>query len=454
MPPKPTTEQLKDWDKRYVWHPFTQMRDWQAEDTPVIVAGEGSWLIDSDGKRYLDGVASMWTNVHGHCHPELNQALADQAAKIEHATLLGLSGEQSILLARRLVEIAPTGLTRVFYSDNGSTAVEVGLKMAYQYQCHLGHPRRSRFIRLQHAYHGDTIGSMSVGGIPIYHATFSPLLFETIEAPAPYCYRCPLGRQDADSCGLACLAELERLISEHADELAGVVLEPLLQGAGGMIVHPAGYLKGVRELCDRYDVLLITDEVATGFGRTGRMFACEHEGVAPDIMAISKGLCAGYLPLAATLASERIYSAFLGNYAELKTFFHGHTFTGNPLACAVALKSLDLFERDQLLAALQPKIAQLGAWLQRLAGHPRVGDLRQCGLAAGIELVADKATREPYPWEEKRGIKVCLAARRRGVFSRPLGNTVVVFPPLAITADELDFLMETLLQSIDEVVGD
>lgn len=454
MHSKPTTEQLKDWDKRYVWHPFTQMRDWQAEDTPVIVAGEGSWLIDSDGKRYLDGVASMWTNVHGHCHPELNRALAEQAAKIEHATLLGLSGEQSILLARRLIEIAPAGLTRVFYSDNGSTAVEVGLKMAYQYQCHQGHPQRSRFIRLQHAYHGDTIGSMSVGGIPIYHATFSPLLFSTIEAPAPYCYRCPLGKQDATQCGLACLAELERLLAEHAEELAGVVLEPLLQGAGGMIVHPQGYLQGVRQLCDRYDVLLITDEVATGFGRTGRMFACEHEGVTPDIMAISKGLCAGYLPLAATLASERIYTAFLGNYAELKTFFHGHTFTGNPLACAVALKSLDLFERDQLLAALQPKIAQLGAWLQRLAAHPQVGDLRHCGLAAGIELVADKTTKEPYPWEEKRGIKVCLAARRRGVFSRPLGNTVVVFPPLAITADELDFLMETLLQSIDEVVGD
>lgn len=451
MPLNITTEQLKAWDKQYVWHPFTQMRDWQAEDTPVIVAGEGSWLIDSDGKRYLDGVASMWTNVHGHCNPELNRALAEQAARIEHATLLGLSGEQSILLAKRLIEIAPAGLTRVFYSDNGSTAVEVGLKMAYQYHCHQGQPQRSRFIRLQHAYHGDTIGSMSVGGIPIYHATFSPLLFSTIEAPAPYCYRCPLGKVDASGCGLACLAEMERLIVEHADELAGVVLEPLLQGAGGMIVHPQDYLKGVRDLCNRYNVLLITDEVATGFGRTGRMFACEHEGVTPDIMAISKGLCAGYLPLAATLASERIYTAFLGNYAELKTFFHGHTFTGNPLACAVALRSLELFEQGQLLVSLQPKIAKLGEWLHRLSGHPQVGDLRQCGLAAGIELVADKATKEPYPWEEKRGIRVCQAARQRGVFSRPLGNTVVAFPPLAIALDELDFLMETLLQAIDEV---
>lgn len=448
-----TTEQLQSWDKQYVWHPFTQMRDWLAEDTPVIVAGEGCWLIDSDGKRYLDGVASMWTNVHGHCHPVLNRALSDQASKIEHATLLGLSGEQSILLAKRLVEIVPAGLTRVFYSDNGSTAVEVGLKMAYQYHCHRNQPQRSRFIRLQHAYHGDTIGSMSVGGIPIYHTTFSPLLFSTIEAPAPYCYRCPLGRQDAASCGMACLDELERLIIEHREVLAGMVLEPLLQGAGGMIVHPAGYLRGVRELCDRYGVLLITDEVATGFGRTGQMFACQHEGVTPDIMALSKGLSAGYLPLAATLATEAIYEAFLGNYAELKTFFHGHTFTGNPLACAVGLKSLELFEEDRLLETLQPKIAQLGVWLKRLAGHPQVGDVRQCGLAAGIELVKDRDSKTPYPWEEKIGIKVCRAAREQGIFSRPLGNTVVVFPPLAIMADELDFLMQGLERAITEVIG-
>ena len=448
-----TTEQLQSWDKQYVWHPFTQMRDWLAEDTPVIVAGEGCWLIDSDGKRYLDGVASMWTNVHGHSHPDLNRALSDQAAKIEHATLLGLSGEQSILLAKRLVEIVPAGLTRVFYSDNGSTAVEVGLKMAYQYHCHRNQPQRSRFIRLQHAYHGDTIGSMSVGGIPIYHTTFSPLLFSTIEAPAPYCYRCPLGKQDAASCGMACLDELERLIIAHREVLAGMVMEPLLQGAGGMIVHPAGYLRGVRELCDRHEVLLITDEVATGFGRTGQMFACQHEGVTPDIMALSKGLSAGYLPLAATLATEAIYEAFLGNYAELKTFFHGHTFTGNPLACAVGLKSLELFEEDRLLETLQPKIAQLGGWLKRLAAHPRVGDVRQCGLAAGIELVQDRNSKTPYPWEEKIGIKVCRAARAQGIFSRPLGNTVVVFPPLAIMPDELDFLMQGLERAINEVIG-
>lgn len=448
-----TTDQLRAWDKQYVWHPFTQMQDWLADEPLVIVRGEGCWLIDSDGNRYLDGVASMWTNVHGHCHPELNRALADQAARLEHATLLGLAGEQSILLAKRLIEIAPPGLTKVFYSDNGSTAVEVGLKMAYQYHCHKGEPQRSRFIRLQHAYHGDTIGSMSVGGVAIYHETFRPLLFSTVEAPAPYCYRCPLGKDDPATCGLACLAALEQLMAQQSDQLAGMVIEPLLQGAGGMLVHPRGYLQGVRELCSRYGLLLITDEVATGFGRTGRMFACEHEGVTPDIMAISKGLCAGYLPLAATLATEAIYQAFLGNYAELKTFFHGHTFTGNPLACAVALKSLELFEQNRLLESVQERSRQLAGWLEKLAGHPQVGDVRQCGLAAGIELVRDKETGEPYPWEEKRGIGVCLEARTHGVFSRPLGNTVVVFPPLTITGQELDLLLTGLEQAITVVTS-
>ena len=375
---KNITQELQDWDKKYVWHPFTQMQDWLAGDPLVIVRGEGSWLIDSDGNRYLDGVASMWTNVHGHCHPVLNKALADQAARLEHSTLLGLASEQSILLAKRLIEIAPHGLTKVFYSDNGSTAVEVGLKMAYQYHRHQGKPQRSRFIRLQHAYHGDTIGSMSVGGIGIYHDTFRPLLFSTIEAPAPYCYRCPTGATDRSTCAMACMDVLEQLMIEHKEVLAGMVIEPLLQGAGGMLAHPAGYLRGVRELCDRYQLLLIADEVATGFGRTGRMFACEHEGVTPDIMAISKGLCAGYLPQAATLATETVYEAFLGSYTEQKTFFHGHTFTGNPLACAVALKNLELFEENNLLDAVQQRSEQLAVWLQRIADLEHVGDVRQC----------------------------------------------------------------------------
>ncbi len=442
-----TTEQLRQWDKRHVWHPFTQMQEWERDEQIIIVMGEGCWLIDTDGNRYLDGVASMWTNVHGHCRKELNDALKEQVDRLEHSTLLGLASEQSIILAARLAEITPVGLDRFFYSDNGSTAMEVAVKMAYQYQVHSGRPERSRFITFRHAYHGDTLGAVSVGGIDIYHSTFKPLMFDTLQVPAPYCYRCELGCSRS-SCNMECINSLEELMVNNTGFVAGLVIEPLVQGAGGMIVQPAGFLKRVRELCDRFDILMITDEVATGFGRTGTMFACQQEGVVPDIMAISKGIAAGYLPLAATVTGNKVYSAFLGSYSELKTFFHGHTFTGNPLACAVALKSLQLFKQDNLLAKLQPKIAWLERRLDGFKSLAHVGDVRQSGLAAGIELVENKETGEPYPWEQKIGIRVCLEARKRGVFSRPLGNTIVIFPPLVISNNELDILMDVLYESI------
>jgi len=448
-----STKQLREWDRRHVWHPFTQMQEWEQEEPIVIARGEGSWLVDTDGKRYLDGVASMWTNVHGHCRFELNEALKAQVDRLEHSTLLGLASEQSIILARRLAEITPAGLDRFFYSDNGSTAMEVAVKMAFQYQLHKGRGERSRFITFRHAYHGDTLGAVSVGGIDIYHTTFKPLMFETIQAPSPYCYRCELGCPDPETCGMRCLDALESLMVQHGATCAGLVIEPLLQGAGGMIVQPPGFLRRVRELCDRYGLLMITDEVATGFGRTGRMFACQHEAVVPDIMALSKGIAAGYLPIAATVTTEEVYGAFLGRYAELKTFFHGHTFTGNPLACAVALKSLDLFESDRLLEQLQPKIERLKERLAEFARLPHVGDVRQCGLAAGIELVEDKGTRRAYPWELKTGVRVCLEARKLGIFSRPLGNTVVVFPPLAISPGELELLLDGLERAIRSVTG-
>jgi adenosylmethionine-8-amino-7-oxononanoate aminotransferase len=419
----------------------------------VISRGEGSWLIDTEGNRYLDGVASMWTNVHGHCRPELNEALKAQVDRLEHSTLLGLASEQSIVLARRLAGITPDGLDRFFFSDNGSTAMEVAVKMAFQYQVHKGHAERSRFITFRNAYHGDTLGAVSIGGIDIYHGTFRPLLFETIQAPSPYCYRCELGCAGQETCGMKCLEVLEALMIEHGTTCAGLVIEPLLQGAGGMIVQPPGFLRRVREMCTRYGVLMIADEVATGFGRTGRMFACEHESVVPDIMALSKGIAAGYLPIAVTATNEEVYGAFLGEYAELKTFFHGHTFTGNPLACAVALKSLELFESDRLLEQVQSKTARLHVRLAGIASLPHVGDIRQCGLAAGIELVEDRDTRRAYPWELKTGVRVCLEARRLGIFSRPLGNTVVVFPPLALKPDELELLMDGLEQAIQTVTG-
>jgi len=444
----PATSQLQAWDKRHIWHPFTQMQDWE-QDTPIVIErGEGSWLIDTDGNRYLDGVASMWTNVHGHCRKELNEALKAQVDRLEHSTLLGLASEQSILLAHRLAGITPAGLDRFFYSDNGSTAMEVAVKMAYQYRVHRGEAERRRFITFTHAYHGDTLGAVSVGGIDTYHGAFGPLLFETLRAPAPYCYRCEFDCDGPGSCGLRCVEALEQLMQQHAAGCAGLVIEPLVQGAGGMIVHPKGFLQRVRELCDRYELLMITDEVATGFGRTGTMFACEQEQVIPDIMALSKGIAAGYLPLAVTATCHKVYQAFLADYAELKTFFHGHTFTGNPLACAVALKSLDLFESDRLLESLQPKIALLAKRLQRLACLEHVGDVRQCGLAAGIELVSDKASRRAFPWEARIGIRVCLEARRHGIFSRPLGSTIVIFPPLSISLDELAFLLDGLERSI------
>jgi len=352
------------------------------------------------------------------------------------------------------VEIVPPGLCKVFYSDNGSTAMEVGIKMAYQFWRHQGRPEKSRFISFKNAYHGDTVGCMSVGGIDLYHEVFRPLLFPTILSPAPYCYRCELSEErDSSKCGQPCLRELERLMEEYGDRLAGLVIEPLVQGAGGMIVQPQGFVRRLRELCDRYDVLMIADEVAVGFGRTGRMFACENEGITPDIMALSKGITAGYLPLAATLATKRIYDAFLGDYGELKTFFHGHTFTGNPIACAAALASLDIFARENLLKQLPPKIDYLAERLVGIAELKHVGDVRQAGMIGGIELVREKGSGEPYPWEERIGVRVCMEARRYGLILRPLGNVIVVFPPLSISMEELKLLMDGIEASIRTVTG-
>ena len=449
-----STKELQKFDREFVWHPFTQMKEWEAAEHPVITRGEGSWLIDTDGNRYIDGVANMWTNVHGHCHPVINEAVKQQLDKLEHSTLLGLAGELPSILAKRLVEISPPGLCKVFYSDNGSTAVEIGIKMAFQYWQHLGRPEKTRFISLKNAYHGDTIGAVSVGGIDIFHEVFRPLLFPTIQAPSTCCYRCELSAErDCKRCNMECLAELEKLMVANANHTAGLVMEPLLQGAGGMIVQPPGYLAKVRELCDRYDILLILDEVATGFGRTGAMFACDREAVTPDIMALSKGITGGYLPLAATMTTQKVYDAFLGEYRELKTFFHGHTFTGNPLACAAALASLDLFDTTGLLAALTEKIDYLQTRLEAMLAINTVGDVRQCGMAAGIELVQDKGG-EPFAWEERVGIQVCLEARKHGLFLRPLGNVIVVFPPLAITMDELKLLMDGIEKAIIAVTTD
>ena len=447
-------ETLVAWDKRYLWHPFTQMQDWLTEDPVIIERGEGCYLIDIDGNRYIDGIASMWTNVHGHNHPELNTALKAQLDKIAHTTLLGYSNIPAIQLAQKLVEITPTGLNKVFYSDNGSTAVEVALKMAYQYWQHRGEPQRKLFIHFDNAYHGDTIGAMSVGGIDSFHTTFDSLLFKGIRVSAPEAYRSShtINAASNDSkVKTHWLNAVERALSEHKGQIAGIVLEPLIQGAGGMLISPKGFLKELAALARRWETLLIVDEVMTGFGRTGKMWACEHEGVTPDLLCTAKGLAAGYLPLAATLTTDEIYNAFLGEYRDLKTFFHGHTFTGNPLACAVALENIAIFERENFLSRLQPTIEHFRNKLQEFYKLQHVGDVRVCGLAAGVELMKDPDTGTPYPFEQRMGIRVCKEALTRGAILRPLVNTIVLMPPLQISISELEALLAIVHTSITTV---
>jgi adenosylmethionine---8-amino-7-oxononanoate aminotransferase len=417
-------------DRDCVWHPFTQQQGWSEEEPLMIERGEGSYLFDTEGRRYLDGTAALWCNVHGHRHPAIDRAVREQLDRVAHTTMLGLSHPGAAELAARLVEIAPAGLSRVFYSDSGSTAAEVALKIAFQYQQQRGdgHARRTKFVRLREAYHGDTIGSVSVGGIDLFHSTYRPLLFEThVVEPG-----------DA--------GDLEQVLSAHGEEVAAMIVEPLVQGAGGIRVQPPGYLRRVRELCDRHGVLLICDEVATGFGRTGTMFACEQEGVAPDLLCLAKGISGGYLPLAATLTTEAIYEGFLGAYEEFRTFFHGHTYTGNPLACAAALANLDVFEQERTIERLQPKIALLEELLTAVAAMPEVAEVRQKGVMVGIDLGDHDAAL-------RMGHRVTIEARRRGAFIRPLGNTVVLMPPLSISENELRELVTIARQSIEAAVA-
>ncbi len=439
-----------------LWHPFTQMREW-VEGEPIIVErAHGATLVDIEGREYLDGTGALWCNLHGHHVAEIDQAIRAQLDKVAHSTLLGLGSEAAARFAAELVAAAPAGLSRCFYSDSGSTAVEVALKIAYQFWQQEGtgeHRGRTRFLCLTNAYHGDTLGSVSVGGIELFHKIFAPLLFDAFHAPSPYCYRCPMGCEP-EGCAMECFDALARLARDHREEIAAVIVEPLMQGAAGMIAQPPGYLRRVRELCDELDLLLICDEVAVGLGRTGTLWACDQEGVAPDLLCLAKGISGGTLPLAATLTTERIFEAFLGDYAELKTFFHGHTYTGNALACAAASASLELLLREGgSLAGVTARADHLARNLEAIAALPHVGEVRQRGLMVGIELVADRATRASYPWEERRGWQVCQEAIARGVYLRPLGDVVVLMPPLTITFAELDRLVETLAEAIGAALG-
>lgn len=448
---------LEENDKRFIWHPFAQMKDWLAEKPLIIAEGRGCFLKDIYGKWYLDGVSSLWVNIHGHKRKEIDDAVRQQLDKIAHSTLLGLGNVPSIRLAEKLIEITSKSfsglqghLAKVFYSDNGSTSVEIALKMAFQYWQHKGIKEKKSFLSLKNAYHGDTIGAVSVGGIDIFHDIYEPLLFKTFKAPSPYCYRCEFGKTYPAhlNCSLMCLTAMEDILIEHSERIAAVIVEPMVQGAGGMIVFPESYLKGVRELCNKYNVLMIADEVATGFGRTGKMFACEHEQIVPDLLCLSKGITNGYLPLAATLTTEEIFNAFLGEYSELKTFFHGHSYTGNPLACSAAIACLDLFEKDETIKNLQPKISFLQKRLSDFTRLPHVGEARNKGFMTGIELVKNKDTKEPYPLEAKIGWKVIQKAREMGVIIRPLGNVIVIMPPLCISDENLMQLLYVIEKSI------
>ncbi len=439
-------------DKEFVWHPFTQMLNWENEQNIVIERGEGVYLYDIRGNRYIDGVSSLWVNIFGHNNRELNEAIKEQVDKISHSTLLGLANVPSAILAQKLIEISPKNLKKVFYSDSGSTSVEIALKVAFQYFKQKGakFKNKKKIIAATSAYHGDTLGSVSVGGIELFHSIYKPLLFDTIRITYPYCYRCPFNLKYPD-CELHCAKEAEKVIGFHADDACALIIEPMIQGASGRITMPVGYMKKREKACKDNDVLLILDEVATGFGRTGKMFAAFHEDIHPDIMCIAKGITGGYLPMAATLFTKEIYEGFLGNYEDNKTFFHGHTYTGNQLAASAAVKSAELFEKYDLLNKIKPLISHFNETLKDFKLLNIVGDIRNIGLMAGIELVKDGNTKETFAQKERIGHKVVLKARDMGVIIRPLGDVIVIMPPLIIDRQTLDTLLSVVYDSIKSV---
>ena len=444
------TDPLEIWDKKYIWHPFTQMKEWSDGSVTIIEKGKGNELIDIHGKKYLDGVSSLWCNVHGHRVKKIDAAIKKQLGSVAHSTFLGLSHIPAIELSKKLINITPYGLTKVFYSDSGSASVEVALKMAYQYWRIKGSKRKNTFLKLKNAYHGDTLGSVSVGGIDLFHESFHPLLFKTLGVSAPYFYRDNFKGREKDYAKF-CADKVEAVLKKEHRRICALIVEPLMQGAAGMLKQPKGYLAYLRKLTKKYNVLLIIDEVATGFGRTGKMFACEHENIRPDFLSLPKGITGGYLPLSATLTTDKIYNAFLGEYREFKAFFHGHTYSANPLACAAAIANLEIFEKEKTLKKLQLKIRILGEELWKIKRLPHVGDIRHTGFMVGIELVKDQKTKEPYPLSEKRGFRVCALARERGVMLRPLGNVIVIMPPLSIKESELRKLCRVVHDCIIEV---
>lgn len=438
-------------DLKYIWHPFTQMKDYENDEPIIINDGKGAYVWDLKGNRYIDGISSWWVNTLGHSNSRLNRAISQQLEKIEHVLFAGFTHVPAIELAESLIKLTPPELTKVFYSDNGSTAVEVALKMAYQYWAQSGKPNKDKFIALKNSYHGDTIGAVSVGGVDLFHKIYKPLLFDIFQADSPYCYRCPVNKEK-ETCSFECANSIEKILIEHPEEVAGIILEPLNQAAGGMRIYPAGYLKKVRELCDKYDILFIDDEVAMGFGRTGKMFAFEHAQIVPDIMCIAKGLTAGYLPLSATIVQEKIYKAFYDDYEKLKTFYHGHSFTANPLACSVALENIKILEEESIIEMIQPKIKKLKKELKKFKDLECVGDIRQIGLIGVIELVKNKETKEPFALEERIGDKIYKECLKKGAILRPLGDIIYFMPPYVITNNDIEQLTNIAYDAINTVI--
>ena len=447
-----TKQEWIEKDLKYVWHPDTQHKQYEGKDfkPTIIEKGEGIYLYDIDGNKYIDGVSSWWVNTLGHSNPKLNKVLTQQAEKIEHVLLADFTHKPAIELAEKLVKLAGEPFSKVFYSDDGSTAVEAAIKMAYQYWYQKGKPEKKHFVSMTDSYHGDTLGSVSVGGIDIYKEIFKPLVFETLKVCAPYCYRCPKNCKQ-NECNIDCIKEVELLFEKRHNEIAAIIVEPLVQGAAGMRVYPKEYLTRLRALCDKFDILLIDDEVAMAFGRTGKYFAFEHANIKPDIFCVAKGITAGYIPLAATITTDKIYNEFYDDFSKLKTFYHGHSFTGNPVACAIAVENLKIMEEENIIENLQSKIEFFKNEIQKLSCLKHVGDIRHIGMIGAVELVKDKLTKEPYPFEQRIGHQVFKKAMELGAILRPIGNVIYFMPPLIINEIELEKLLKIAYDSIKSV---
>ncbi len=447
-------QELVENDIKFIWRPFTQMKSLENENNkPIVIKrGKGIYLEDIDGNKYIDAVSSWWVNTLGHSNSRINKVIYKQAKKIEHVIFAGFTHEGVVKFSKKIIEMMNNKLTKVFFSDNGSTAVEVALKIAYQYQVLKGNPQKRKFIALKNSYHGDTLGAVSVGGVDMYHKLYKPLLFEIEQATSPYCYRCPMGC-DKKTCDIECLSSVEDILKKESNNIAGIIIEPLVQAAGGMIMYPAEYITRLRTLCDKYNILLIDDEVAMGFYRTGKLFAYEHSGIVPDIICCAKGITAGYMPLSVTITTDEIYNAFYDEDKDgYKTFYHGHSYTAYPLALAVALENLKILEEMNIEEYLKPKIAKFSKELEKFKTHKNVGDIRQTGMICAIELVKDKKTKEPFSYEDGIGKKIYLEGLKLGAILRPMWNCIYFITPYIITEKEIEKLTDIALKALNKVL--